>query len=393
MSNSTPSWLQEYSQVFTKQHNVKCHSGHIHQNNMPAVGFVFARLNECNRLELLLDLRSGTVEHPNTWGFIGGDLKSIDEEPLDAAYREAREEYGIDANDINILGLRYTRDHGGVKYLTYTYIFAGYDGQAPVPLTNESLQSQWFALDALPANLMTYIQEDSHMLLHTLYAEIYPMLLEARGANPPNLAQAQAQPQCQAQGQCQAQAQPQPQLQAQFQALALVQARVQALAQAQADVQAQAHALAEALTLAQAQAQAQPQLQLQLQLELQPQVQALAQAQAQALALAQAQAEAQAEAEAQTQALAQALAQAQAEAQAEAEAQAQALGQTQALAQAQGEAQAQAYQTQVNVPPVGPPHVDIDGDVAMTDNDSEHSASTHRHSLGFREPTCEISRP
>ncbi|KAI0453256.1 hypothetical protein F5B21DRAFT_290329 [Xylaria acuta] len=183
MCDSTSSWLQQYSQPFTKQYNVQCHSGHVHQNNMPAVGFVLVRLNESSQLELLLDLRSNTVEHPNTWGFIGGNLNCVNEEPLDAAYREAREEYGINAHDLNILGLQFKRDHGGVKHLTYTYIFAGYNGQAPAPLTSESVQSQWFNLDALPDNLMTYIKEDLEALQYTLRTEIYSMLLEARGIN------------------------------------------------------------------------------------------------------------------------------------------------------------------------------------------------------------------
>ncbi|KAI8949967.1 NUDIX hydrolase domain-like protein [Xylaria longipes] len=185
MCDSTPMWLQQYSQPFTRQCNVQCHSGHVHQNNMPAAGFVLVRLNESSQLELLLDLRSNTVEHPNTWGFIGGNLRCVNENPLDAAYREAQEEYGVCPNDINILGFQYKHDHGGIKYLTYTYIFAEYNGQAPAPLTNESVQSQWFTLDALPDNLMMYIREDLQVLQHTLYTEIYPML-EAQGINSPN---------------------------------------------------------------------------------------------------------------------------------------------------------------------------------------------------------------
>ncbi|KAI0440482.1 hypothetical protein F4803DRAFT_467878 [Xylaria telfairii] len=191
--SSTPLWLKDYRQPFVKQYNVQCRSGHVHQNNMPAVGFVLARLNESHQLELLLDLRSAAVEHPNTWGFIGGTM-NMNEQPLDAAYRESREEFGIDAHDLNILGFQYKHDHGGVRYLTYTYIFAEYKGQAPAPISHESVQSQWFTLDALPDNLMMYVREDLPVLEHTLYTGVYPMLLEAQGIP---CQQAQAATSCQ----------------------------------------------------------------------------------------------------------------------------------------------------------------------------------------------------
>ncbi|TRX90727.1 hypothetical protein FHL15_008306 [Xylaria flabelliformis] len=194
---STPSWLQEYQQPFTKQYNVRCHSNHVHPNNIPAAGIVLVRLNESSQLELLLDLRSSTVEHPNTWGFIGGDLNCINdsyeedgkelfEEPLAGALRMARGYYGISAYDIYPLGLQYKRDHGGVKFLTYNYIFAVYNGHAPSPLTKASERSQWFALDALPDNLQLYVQEDLPVLRETLSIDVASILLKAKcmGPNP-----------------------------------------------------------------------------------------------------------------------------------------------------------------------------------------------------------------
>ncbi|KAI0195376.1 hypothetical protein EV127DRAFT_404913 [Xylaria flabelliformis] len=194
---SDPSWLQEYQQPFTKQYNVRCHSNHIHPNNIPAAGIVLVRLNESSQLELLLDLRPSTVEHPNTWGFIGGDLnclndlyeengKELFEEPLAGALRMARGHYGISAYDIYPLGLQYKRDHGGVKFLTYNYIFAVYNGHAPSPLTKASVRSQWFTLDALPDNLQLYVQEDLPVLRETLSIDIASILREARcmGPNP-----------------------------------------------------------------------------------------------------------------------------------------------------------------------------------------------------------------
>ncbi|KAI3337419.1 hypothetical protein HD806DRAFT_38940 [Xylariaceae sp. AK1471] len=195
MSNQMPHWFPDYQQPFKKQYNVQCRSGHIHTSNMPVAGFVLVRLNRQSEIELLLDLRSVAVRHPNTWAFIGGEANSVNEEPIETAYREAKEEYGIDRDELNILGLQYKHDHGGVKYMTYTYIFAEYNGNAPPSKSTESMRSEWFELGNLPLNLIKYIEEDRQFLVHTLYAEVLPMLLEARNngySRPPDNTQQQA---------------------------------------------------------------------------------------------------------------------------------------------------------------------------------------------------------
>lgn len=188
MADETPLWLQEYQLPYRKRKDVRCHSGHEHRLNTPAVGFVLVRLNTSSQLELLLDLRSPAVTAGGTFAFIGGFANSIGEDPLATAYREAREEYNIKPDELNVLGLQYKHDHGGHKYLHYTYIFAEYnpkDGQAPASCCLESVRSQWFTLDALPSNLIQFIQEDRQMLEHTLRTEVLPMLLQARNIQAP----------------------------------------------------------------------------------------------------------------------------------------------------------------------------------------------------------------
>ncbi|KAI1744036.1 hypothetical protein F4680DRAFT_327593 [Xylaria scruposa] len=195
MSQSTPSWLQEYQQPFIKQYNVQCHSNHIHPNNMPAAGLVLVRLNESSRLEILLFLRSSAVVgHPNTWCFPGGDLNCINEDPLAGALRHARDDYGIISGDVYPLGLRYKRDHGGVKFLAYNYIFAGYNGLTPAPLTQAYVRSQWFSLDALPNNLQPYVQEDLPALQQMLYVDVSPILLKAKDFNTTCYASTESRP-------------------------------------------------------------------------------------------------------------------------------------------------------------------------------------------------------
>ncbi|TGJ86094.1 hypothetical protein E0Z10_g2638 [Xylaria hypoxylon] len=201
MNNGTPLWLQQYHQPFAKRKNVECHTGHRHSSNMPAVGFVLVRLNASLQLELLLDLRSQAVQYPNTFAFIGGYASSIGEEVVKTAQREAREEYGIKPNELNLLGLQYKHDHGGFKYVSYTYVFAEYspiNGQAPAPKSIESVRSQWFTLDALPNNLLHYITEDLKVLLPILNTHVLPMLLlqaQNMQPSPPQAPQAPQAPQ------------------------------------------------------------------------------------------------------------------------------------------------------------------------------------------------------
>ncbi|KAI2642907.1 hypothetical protein GGS21DRAFT_197849 [Xylaria nigripes] len=199
MDTSTPLWLRQYQQPFFKQSNVMCLSGHLHQNNLPSVGLVLVRLNAESKLEILLDLRSSLVSHPNTFSFISGTVNFPTEDLLETAYREAREEYGITPCQLNPFGLQYTRDHGGAKYLTYTYIFAEYnpkDGLAPASQSSECVRSEWFTLDTLPPNIIPYIAEDRVFLDQILLDMVLPILLERRE----NMAQTpQQQPQQQPQ--------------------------------------------------------------------------------------------------------------------------------------------------------------------------------------------------
>ena len=188
MDKETPQWLQEYQQPYRKRKAVDCHSNHRHKNNTPGAGFVLVRLNAASQLELLLDLRGPAVPEGNTYGFIGGNASTFGEAPLDTALREAKEEYNIDPKDLNILDIQYKSDHGGYRYLHYTYVFAEYNPQgrrAPAPKTFESTKSEWFRVDALPSNLIRYVKQDRQMLEQILYNQIRPMLLNRSPQAPP----------------------------------------------------------------------------------------------------------------------------------------------------------------------------------------------------------------
>ncbi|KAI1368495.1 hypothetical protein F5Y08DRAFT_295952 [Xylaria arbuscula] len=192
MNKETPQWLHEYRQPYLKRKAVECHSGHRHTNNTPGAGLVLVRLNAASQVELLLDLRGPSLPEGGSYGFIGGSASTIGEAPVDTALREAWEEYHIKPKDLNLLGIQWKSDHGGYRYLHYTYVFAEYNRQdckAPVPRTFESTRSEWFSVNALPSNLIGYVAQDRQMLEHILHRDIRPMLL-----NPPSQALSNQKP-------------------------------------------------------------------------------------------------------------------------------------------------------------------------------------------------------
>ncbi|KAI0969378.1 hypothetical protein F4678DRAFT_440236 [Xylaria arbuscula] len=179
MANQPGNWREQYGQPYRKRKNLECHSGHRHATNTPAAGLVLVRLNADSQMELLLDLRSMAVACGGTFGFIGGLASTIGEASLATAMREAQEEYNIDSNEIKPTGHTLRKDHGGHKYLYYTYVFAEYnpkDGQAPAPASGESIRSEWFPLESLPDNLIKFIVEDLQQIKDILYADVLPKL-------------------------------------------------------------------------------------------------------------------------------------------------------------------------------------------------------------------------
>ncbi|KAI1281284.1 hypothetical protein F5Y07DRAFT_412365 [Xylaria sp. FL0933] len=186
----TISWQQQYAQPYRKRKNVECHDGHRHRNNVPAVGLVLVRLNASSQIELLLDSHNLAVAAPGSFACIGGLASNRGEQPMKTARREVEQEFLIDIGEIYPFSLEYKRDHGGYKYLNYTYVFAEYnpkDGRAPMARSSKSRRSEWFTLDALPRNLTSSMQEDLPALEQILKTCILPHLLEgqARRFTPP----------------------------------------------------------------------------------------------------------------------------------------------------------------------------------------------------------------
>ncbi|MET3804203.1 8-oxo-dGTP pyrophosphatase MutT (NUDIX family) [Nakamurella sp. UYEF19] len=89
-----------------------CSQGHRHWGLFGAAGLML-----CRDGEVLLQLRSPTVHRGGTWSIPGG-ARNADEAAPTAALREAYEEMGLPAGDVEILAPSFTDDHGGWSYTT-----------------------------------------------------------------------------------------------------------------------------------------------------------------------------------------------------------------------------------------------------------------------------------
>lgn len=70
-----------------------CKLGHVHSGSAGAAGIFFRHVPQQGEHEYLLQLRSGAVDYPHTWGIPGGAIRP-GETPEVTAKREAEEEIG-----------------------------------------------------------------------------------------------------------------------------------------------------------------------------------------------------------------------------------------------------------------------------------------------------------
>lgn len=122
---------------------VPCVCGQRHWGLNGAAGVLLARRNaETGAVtDIVLQHRSGWSVEGGTWGAPGGALAQ-GESPLEGALREAREEAGIRADDIDIVGA-YTEDHGPWKYTTVLAFERPGHTVVPQASDDESLSVEW----------------------------------------------------------------------------------------------------------------------------------------------------------------------------------------------------------------------------------------------------------
>jgi 8-oxo-dGTP diphosphatase len=134
-----------------------CGLGHRHWGRHGAAGLMLVR-SRAQEAEVLLQHRAAWTSDGDTWGIPGG-ARDSHETPVQAALREAAEEAGIVADDVEVTGLWHD-DHDGWQYVT---VVATVLTDIDVVANAESAELRWVPLAEV---------EDRH--LHPGFANSWP---------------------------------------------------------------------------------------------------------------------------------------------------------------------------------------------------------------------------
>lgn len=139
-----------------------CTCGHRHWGLNGAAGLLLVRRDQMEP-HVLLQLRAAWTHGGGTWALPGGAIDSH-EDSIGAAAREAAEEAGIMAGDIDVRDV-FSDDHGPWRYDT---VIAHSKGDAGAFAANaESEDIRWVQLD-----------EVKNFSLHAGLAAAWPQLLQ-----------------------------------------------------------------------------------------------------------------------------------------------------------------------------------------------------------------------
>ena len=104
----------------------------------------------------LLSLRSADVNEPNTWGVIGGKLDEHENNPMQAAVREFKEEIGlqIDENNLELIYVYNSPEKENGESVFKYYTFVGYISKEIPELETkqygwETERCKWFSLEEI----------------------------------------------------------------------------------------------------------------------------------------------------------------------------------------------------------------------------------------------------
>ncbi|KAI5866540.1 hypothetical protein GGS23DRAFT_276114 [Durotheca rogersii] len=154
---------------------VTCTLGHEHWGRYGAAGLLIYRFGASGEVEMLLQLRAPWLHHGDTWGLPGGALES-GETAEQAAFREAREELGVDAREYLEPGGAVVDDsHGSWHYTTILAALAKPLEISDMTPNDESVRLQWFTrreLRSIP--LHPGLQDSIGTLIFRLPPDIEP---------------------------------------------------------------------------------------------------------------------------------------------------------------------------------------------------------------------------
>lgn len=125
---------------------VRCRCGSRHWGLNGAAGLVLLRRTPTGA-ELLLQHRAGWVHDGGTWAVPGG-ARDSHEDPVAAALREANEEVGVEADDVEVVATLAGTDHEDWRY---DYVVALMSPSARVHAANaETADLGWVPVPGRP---------------------------------------------------------------------------------------------------------------------------------------------------------------------------------------------------------------------------------------------------
>lgn len=137
---------------------IECSCGGKHWGLYGAAGLLLLRGSQ-----VLLQHRAPWVHNGDTWGIPGG-ARDSHESFLEAALREAHEEIGITADEIEVIG-ESCQEHGAWSY--HTIIALAHDNCDPIAANQESIEVRWVERN-----------EVSTLALHPAFSKNWSVLLE-----------------------------------------------------------------------------------------------------------------------------------------------------------------------------------------------------------------------
>ena len=137
---------------------IECSCGGKHWGLHGAAGLLLLRGSQ-----VLLQHRAPWVHNGDTWGIPGG-ARDSHESYLEAALREAHEEIGITADEIEVIG-ESCQEHGAWGY--HTIIALAHERCDPIAANQESIEVRWVERS-----------EVSTLALHPAFSKNWSMLLE-----------------------------------------------------------------------------------------------------------------------------------------------------------------------------------------------------------------------